>query len=66
MTICVLLCNNSPSVTALRLGDKFDWSMTRGELITQYNTTCYYFYSNYEQTNGIIWWKNKVHNAILQ
>ena len=44
--------------------DIFDWSMTLGELTTQYNTTCY-FYSIYDKTSGIIWWKKKVHNAIL-
>ena len=32
----------------------------RGEIITQYNTTChFYFYSNYDQTSGIIWWEKK-------
>ena len=25
-------------------GDKFDWSMTRGELITQYNTYCHFLF----------------------
>ena len=25
-------------------GDKFDWSMTGGELITQYNTTCHFLF----------------------
>ena len=41
--------------------------MTRGELITQYNTTChFYFYSSYDQTSGIIWWKKKVHKAYQQ
>ena len=49
---------------AKQRGDKFDWSMTGGELITQYYATCHFFYiySNYDQTSEIIWWKKKVHN----
>ena len=26
----------------------------------------FYFYSYYDHTSGIIWWKKIVHNAILQ
>ena len=38
MTSTILLCNNS------RLCDKFDWLMTLRELITQYNTSCHFFF----------------------
>ena len=51
MTSSVLLCNNSPSVI-----NQLNLSLS-GEKIG------FYFYSNYDQTSGIIWRKKKVHNA---
>ena len=48
---------------------KCDWSMTRGELITQYNTTCHFFFISIlimTKSMRFIWWKKNAHNAILQ
>ena len=57
----------SDKITTKQQGDKFDWSMTCGDKL--HNVTLldiFYFYSNYDQTSGIIWWKKKTCKAILQ
>ena len=75
MTSSVLLCKNSQSVIDQlkiiiepRSGEVINLIGRWHEGNELHNITLlviFYFYSNYDQTSGIIWWK-KVHNAILQ
>ena len=62
MTSSVLLCNYSPNVI-----DQLNLSQSREAMTRWHNKTLLViflnFYSNYDQTSGIIWWKKKVHNT---
>ena len=66
MTSSVLLCNNSPSVEHRPI--KYISEARSGEVINLIGRwhEGNYFYSNYDQTSGIIRWKKIVHNTILQ